>query len=283
MVGKLAFMLKSKLAMAVVGTMLVAGGGTTAAMAANGAHLQLPLVSQATSQTHHDNDTAGKDDNQGSQNNQQGTNHDGGQQAEGTISSIDASHSAFVLTPEHGSTVTVEVNGQTVFDEGLSAFSSLKVGLHVEVKGTLQSDDSLLATKVEGQSEAADDNQGQNDDQDKNERELMGTVVSVDTGKASFVLTLSDGTTKTVTVSTKTEFDGGFHSLSDIKAGALVQVAGNLQSDGTVAATIVHREDDSSSDGTGGSSGTGGGSGSGSGSDSGSGNSGSGSGSGSGH
>jgi hypothetical protein len=262
MVGKLAFLLKSKLALVVVGTLLVAGGGTTAAMAATGTHLQLPLGTQATSQTHHDNDAAGKDDNQ---HNQQGTNHDGGQQAEGTVSTIDAGHSTFVLTPEHGSAVTVEVNGQTTFDEGLSAFSSLKVGLHVEVKGTPQSDGSLLATTVEGQSEAADDNQGQNDDQDKNEHELTGTVVSVDTGKSSFMVKLADGTIKTVTVSAQTEFDGGFDRLSDIKAGALVQVTGNLQSDGTVAATRVHREDDSSSDGSGGSSGTGSGSGDGSG------------------
>jgi hypothetical protein len=265
MLGRLALLAKSKLAVTLVGTMLVAGGGTTAALAASGTHLQLPLVSQSQSQAHHDNDAAGTDDhqsNQSNQSNQQGTNHDDGQQAEGTISSIDAGHSTFVLAPEQGTTVTVVVNGQTIFEEGLSAFSSLKVGQHVEVKGTRQSDGSLLATKVEGQSEAADDDQGQNADQDNNENELKGAVVSVDTGKSSFVLKLTDGTTKTIRVSVQTEFDGGFHSLSDLKAGQLVQVTGNLQSDGTVAASNVHREDDTS--GSGGSDGPGGGSGDGS-------------------
>jgi hypothetical protein len=281
MLGRLALLAKSKLVVVVVGTMLVAGGGTTAALAASGTHLQLPLVLQGQSQTPQDNDAASKDDhqsNQGNQTTQQGKNHDDGQQVEGTVSSIGTGHSTFVLTPEQGSPVTVEVNGQTVFDEGLSAFGSLKVGLHVEVKGTRQSDGSLLATKIEGQSEAADDNQGQNDVRDNQENELIGTVVGIDTGKASFVLKLTDGTTTTVMVSPNTEFDGGFETVADLKAGDLVQVTGNLQSDGSVAATRVHREDSTSGDdhGGSGSTGTGGGSGDGSGGSGGSGSGGSG-------
>ncbi len=234
MLGKLAFLFKGKAAVAILGTLLLAGGGTTAVLAANGAQVQLPLIGQSQLQEHHGNDAS---DDHG---NNQGNNHNGGQQVEGTISSIDAGHSSFVVKPGQGATVTVVVNAQTVFEEGLNGFGSLKVGLHVEAKGALQSDGSLLASKVEGQND--NDNQAN----DQNETELRGTIGSINAGNSSFVLKLSNGTTKTVIVSAQTVFDGGFHSAADLKAGVFVEVKGNLQPDGRVAATRVHHEDSSS-------------------------------------
>lgn len=238
MLGKLALLFKGKVAAAVLGSALLVGGGTTAVLAANNG--QLPFVGQTQLQEHQDND----DNNNGAN-----ENHNDGQQVEGVIKSIDTGNSRFTLTPQQGAVVTVVVNAQTVFEGGLSNLGSLKVGQHVEAKGTLQSDGSLLAAKVEGQ----------NANNDQNENELKGTIASVNTGNNSFVLKLSNGTTRTVTVSSKTVFDGGFQSFADLKAGASVEVHGNLQSDGTLAATRVHREDDDNdaNDDHGGASGSG--------------------------
>jgi hypothetical protein len=257
MFSKLTLLLKGKIvAAAILGTLVVAGSGTIA-VAASGAKLSLPLASQTSSSEHHGASSPTVNSSQGNDNNRQNN----GQPAEGTVSSIDSGHTSFTLTPEHEAPVSVVVNAQTEFEGGLRDFSSLKVGLHVEVSGTRQTDGSLLATKVEEQ----DENDDQNDD--RNERELNGTIVSIDVTTSTFVLKLSDGSSTTIAVSATTEFDGdgSFQSFSDLKVGLSVQVEGNLQANGTLAATKVHREDSSSLGDGGGSNGGDNGSGSGSG------------------
>ncbi len=257
MLGKLILLLKSKLALAVVGTVLVAGGGATVALASTGAHV--PLVAQAQTSQSIDNDAS--DDHGGAQ-----KNDGNGQQVEGSISSIDAGHTSFMVTPAQGTAVTVVVNAQTVFEEGLQNFAGLKVGMDVEAKGTRQADGSLLATKVEGQNENANENEAQdeneNEAQDENENELKGTIGSIDAGHSTFVLQVAGNATKTVVVSPQTVFDGGLNKFSDLKTGMSVEVKGNLQSDGTLAATRIKSEDASSGDEHGGSGSGGSGSGS---------------------
>jgi uncharacterized protein DUF5666 len=240
MLGKLILLVKSKLALAVVGTVLVAGGGATVALASTGAHVL--LVSQA--QTSQSIDTDASDDHVGAQK-QDGNS----QQVEGSISSIDAGHTSFVVMPVQGTAVTVVVNAQTVFEEGLQNFAGLKVGMDIEAKGTRQADGSLLATKVEGRNE----NANENDAQDDNESELKGTIGNINAANSTFVLQLAGGATKTVQVSAQTEFDGGFRSLADLKAGLSVEVRGNLQSNGTLAATRIRSEDTSAGNDHGGS------------------------------
>jgi lysyl-tRNA synthetase class II len=259
MISRLTLLLKGKMLVAILGTLVVAGGGTTIAVAASGAKVSLPLVTQTSSSEHH-----GDSSSTGNSSDSQDSSHTDGQQAEGTISSIDSGHTSFKLTPEHGDAVNVVVNAQTEFEGGLPDFSGLKVGLHVEVTGGRQTDGSLLATKVEGQDENANDNQNENDNQD--EHELNGTIMSIDATSSTFVLKLSDGSTATIAVSTKTEFDGDgdFQHFSDLKVGQSVEVEGNLQTNGTVAATKVHPEGTSSSSDGGGSNGSDNGGGSGS-------------------
>jgi hypothetical protein len=260
MISRLTLLLKGKVILAIVGTVLVAGGGTTIAVAATGAKVSIPLVSQATSSMHQSTSTSST----AIASSGQDSSHHDGQQAEGTVRNINSSHSSFTLTPVNGADVTVVVNTQTEFEGGLSDFTALKVGLQVEVTGTRQTDGSLLATKVEGQNESANNNQNNNQD----ENELSGSVMTIDATDSSFVLKLSDSTIKTIEVSPSTEFDGdgNFQSFSDLKVGQSVEVEGNLQSNGTIAATKVHREDSgSSSDDSGGSNGGDHGNGSGSG------------------
>jgi hypothetical protein len=92
------------------------------------------------------------------------------------------------------------------------------------------------------------DNRGEGNDRDENRHDLTGTITSIDTSNSSFVLTQCDGTTRTVTVSTKTRFEDEPRSFKDLKVGLSVEVEGNLQSNGTFTATSVHREQNDSND-----------------------------------
>jgi hypothetical protein len=232
MISRLTLLLKGKVLLAIVGTLLVAGGGTTIAVAAAGAKVSIPLVSRTSSSVHQDDSSStASTDSDG-----QDSSHHDGQQADGAVSSINSGQSSFKVTPEHGADISVVVNAQTEFKGELRDFTGLKVGLQVQVTGTKQPDGSLLATRVEGQ----------------DEHELTGTIMSLDAAKSSFVLKLAGGTTRTIEVSANTEFegDGDFQRFSDLKVGQSVQVEGNLQSNGTLAATKVRREDNASSDGS---------------------------------
>jgi len=148
MPGKLTLLLKSKLAWAILGAILIVGAGSTAALAATGT--PLPLISQGQTSQHND----------GQHNDGQHDHNDNGHQAEGTISSIDSSQSSFVVKTEHGSSVTVVVSSATVFTDGPHNFNDLKVGMSVEVDGNVQSDGTLTATGVHGAGEDANDDQG---------------------------------------------------------------------------------------------------------------------------
>lgn len=149
MLGNLGHLLKSKLAVAVLGAALVAGTGATVAFAATGNSPRLPFIGQGQS-SHHDT-------RDGSNDNNDDANRDGNHQAEGAISSIDAGNSRFVLTSEHNGNVTVTVNNQTAFVNGVNSFADLKVGMFVEVKGNVQSDKTMAATKIERGNDDAHD------------------------------------------------------------------------------------------------------------------------------
>jgi hypothetical protein len=157
MPGRLTHLLRSKIAVAIFGAVLIAGAGSAAALAASGSAIQMPFASQTPSSHNgdgHHNDDQNDDQNDDGQ-------HDG-HEAEGTISSIDSGNSSFVVKTEHGASVTVIVNSATVFTDGLHSFGDLKTGMSVEVAGNPQSNGTLTATKVHGNNEGADNDS--NDD-----------------------------------------------------------------------------------------------------------------------
>jgi uncharacterized protein DUF5666 len=172
MLDKLALLLKSKIALAAIGATLVAGGGASVAAAATGA--QVPLVSQAlhaATGTHDANDDKGHDGAaQGTPGADNDANDDHGQdandndndanehEASGTVSSVDASGSSFVLKESGGTSVTVKASASTIFDGGLTKLGDLKVGMTVEVKGETQADGTVAASRVHG--ENVNENQG---------------------------------------------------------------------------------------------------------------------------
>lgn len=246
MLDKLGLIIKSKIALAAIGATLVAGGGATVAAAATGAHV--PLIGQTQSsagQGHDANDDRGNDANK----NQNADQNEF--EAKGSVASVGTS--SFVLTLGDKSTMTVTTSDKTVFDGGLTKLADLKTGASVEVKGAKQSDGSIAASRVHGE-DAAD-----NENENENEFEATGTVSSIDTTNASFVLKMADGSSLTVTTATTTEFngDGPFHSLADLKTGMTVEVRGTKQSDGSVAATQVKNETEGDNSGSGDTSGSG--------------------------
>lgn len=152
MAGTLAHLLKNRLAVALLGAVVVVGAGTTVALAASNGQT---ATRNTTTQRHANdsNDDHGNDGNDG--NNLQGSQNGNARQAEGTITSINTGASSFVLKAG-GASMTVVVNSKTIFDDELHSFSNLKAGMAVEVRGNPQSDNSLLATKIEGANDAND-------------------------------------------------------------------------------------------------------------------------------
>jgi hypothetical protein len=79
----------------------------------------------------------------------QGDRVGGSRSFSGSVISIDAAEESFVVASS-AANVTVQTNTSTQFHRrgGHAAFSDLAVGSNIEVRGTLQSDGSVLATKV---------------------------------------------------------------------------------------------------------------------------------------
>lgn len=227
MFGKLTALFKNKLAIAIVGAALIASGGATAALAGTNHFMGLGTTAHAADGTPAAGALSASTDTDADQD-----------EVRGSVVSTDASSLTFVLHVADGSDVSISTTASTEFEGTLHQFSDLKVGLQVHVKGSQQSNGSIAASSVDSE---AEDNDQHDDDQ---QPEMTGTINSVDTAHLSFVLTPDGGgASKTIVVSAHTEFDGGFSGFSDLKAGLRVEVEGSAQSDGSLAATRVHRED----------------------------------------
>jgi hypothetical protein len=127
-------------------------------------------------------------------------------------------------------TTTIKTSAATVFDDVTCA--ALANGALVEVQGTRQADNSVLATKVELQS-------GPN--------EVRGTVSEL-TGTAScgtatpaltFKVTPTTGTAVIVKTTGTTTFSGGTLTCATLANGANVEVEGTTQADLSLTAASV--------------------------------------------
>jgi hypothetical protein len=222
MVSKALLVVKSKVALAALGVVLVGGAGTAVVAAAAGANVPVlsGLIGHSTTNAH----TSGSD----------ASSHAHTISVEGMLTGYNAGAKAISVV-EHGDTsaTTIDVNSHTeVNGERASSLADLskEIGHKVQVQATKQSGGALLAWKITV--EASTGSQGQDQ-----EIELQGTVMSV--GASSFLIKLSHGGAKTVTVSSATHFSGRVHKLSHLKVGDTVNVHGSVQSNGTVAATSV--------------------------------------------
>jgi hypothetical protein len=143
----------------------------------------------------------------------------------------DAGRVAFVgtLTQISGSTLTVgsltvNVSSATVIVKGDTtiALADLVVGNRLLVRGTVQADRSVNATRVRVP-------QGEGEEE---EMHVAGKVTAVDATSSTF--TIGD---TAIAVDAKTEFEGGgFHSLADLKVGDSILAEVIKQSDGSLLA-----------------------------------------------
>jgi Domain of unknown function (DUF5666) len=220
MLSKLSLLVKSKVALAAIGAVLVAGGGSAAVAAATG-HLSVGgLPNAASTHTPDATEAAGA--------------HAHTVAIEGTLKGFDSGAGTIsVLGINDTTATTICVDSKTeVNGEHATKLSDLTaaVGHKVQVQATKPSSGScaLLAWKVTV--EGADGTQGTggtggNGGNGQNgQKTIDGAVTSV--GSSSFVIKLSDGTTETVTVSAQTRFAGRAHSLAGLKVGDTVEVEG---------------------------------------------------------
>jgi hypothetical protein len=224
MLSKLAALVQSKVALAVLGAAVVAGGGTAAMVVAN---------------SH--SSTAGDHTSAGTHTADSGADHGHTVSIEGMLKGYDSGAGTISVLGDHDkAATTVCVNSKTEVNGGhASKLSDLTsaVGHKVQVQATKESSGScsLVAWKVTV--EGADGDNGDGDNGHNGQKTIDGAVTSV--GKGSFTVKLSDGTTETVTVSAQTRFDGRAHSLADLKSGEKVVVQGTDQGGGVVAATSI--------------------------------------------
>lgn len=221
LLAKAAAFIHTKTALALVGAVLLAGGGTTVALAAtHGNPGQLLSGFAAPTHSTHGN----SQDGQGSQ----GTHVS----AEGTLTTYDApsSGTAGLVTVQQndGTSVAFAVNSDTrVNGAHANTLADLPgvVGSQVQVQGEQQSSGNPLAIKITVQGSA-------------NSVELHGTIASINMTGNSFVLNTA-GNPVTISVTGDTKFSHNAGGLSGLQLGAQVNVQGVQQPDGSVVATHI--------------------------------------------
>jgi Domain of unknown function (DUF5666) len=152
-----------------------------------------------------------------------------GEEIEGLVQSTNAG--SLVVLDQRLGAVTVKTDSATLIRRGNTVIplSQIQTGMRVHVKAMLQGDGTYLATEILLQ----DENIG-------GEREVEGSVASVDAGAKSFVVTTVSGpiTVKTL-ASTTFKKKGSTATFSDVVMGAMVEAEGTLQSDGSILARKV--------------------------------------------
>jgi hypothetical protein len=154
-----------------------------------------------------------------------------GEEIEGLVQSVNTAGGSLVVLDQRLGAVTVKTTATTLIRRGDATIplSSIQTGMRVHVKAMLQGDGTYLATEILLQ----DENVG-------GEREVEGTVASVNATAKNFVVTTVSGSITVKTDST-TSFkkEGSTAAFVDIVVGAIVEAEGTLQSDGSIIARKV--------------------------------------------
>jgi hypothetical protein len=154
-----------------------------------------------------------------------------GEEIEGRVQSVNSGAGSLVVLDQRLGAVTITTNGTTLIRRGKTTIplTDIQVGMSVHVKAMLQSGGTYLATEILLQ----DENVG-------GEREVEGSVASVNSGARSFVVAAAAGPI-TVKTDSSTTFKkkGSSATFSDVAVGAMVEAEGTLQSDGSILAARV--------------------------------------------
>jgi Domain of unknown function (DUF5666) len=154
-----------------------------------------------------------------------------GEEIEGLVSAVDPGAGTLTVLDQRLGAVVVKTGATTIVRHGQTAMtlSQLQIGMRVHVKALLQQDNTYLATEIVLQSQ----NPG-------GERGVTGSVTSIDAGAKTFVVQ-STGASVITRTDTSTTFRrrGNAASFSDVTVGAIVEVTGILQADGSILARKV--------------------------------------------
>jgi len=132
-------------------------------------------------------------------------------------------------------TTKVLTNASTQFKD--TRCDALKGNSEVEVKGTRQSDGSILAASVEGD----DEDENENENEDRNEVELKGAIAAGSLAGSCAASNLSFRVSSTlVKTNASTQFKDT--ACASLKAGDAVEVKGARQTDNSVLATRVEQK-----------------------------------------
>lgn len=229
MTTRLLTLVHSKVALAVLGVLLVGGSGAAVVAAA---HSQQPTAPSASSNAHTPDATNSEGD------------HAHTVAIEGELTGYAAGHTITVQAKDSSKPMTVNVDANTRVDgEHATSLKDLAgaIGHDVEVQATKQSNGSLLAWKITVQGEDTthgSDNGGDNGNKDDGQQHAIAGIITK-VSASSFTVKLSSNSTLTVTVSGSTQFEGEVHSFGGLKVGMHVSVQGLMQSTGALAATRV--------------------------------------------
>jgi hypothetical protein len=154
-----------------------------------------------------------------------------GEEIEGLVQAIEAGAGELTVLDQRLGAVSVLTDGATLIRRGDTTIplDEIEVGNRVHVKALEQDDGTYLATQILLQG-----------DRVGGSRSFSGSVLSIDAGDGSFVVS-SSAADITVETNGSTRFHrrGGQASFSDLAVGSSVEVRGTLQGDGSVLATKV--------------------------------------------
>ncbi|HSY51004.1 MAG TPA: DUF5666 domain-containing protein [Thermoanaerobaculia bacterium] len=155
---------------------------------------------------------------------------------EGTVTSVASDH--LVVHTKSGDDITIGVTTDTIVrgDDHMLGLADIKTGDQVNVEARVNADSSLTALRIEVQG-------GQGDGNNNTSVNLTGVIASI--SSASITVTAAGGKSVVVNISTTTVLQHGSTTLSfsDLKVGNQVEVKGLLNSDGSIAASLIQVED----------------------------------------
>jgi hypothetical protein len=155
-----------------------------------------------------------------------------GEEIEGLVSAVSAGAGTLTVLDQRLGAVVVKTTSTTILRHGQTTMtlSQIQIGMRVHVKALLQSDNTFLATEILLQ----DENVGGN-------RDVDGTVTSVNAMAMSFVVQSTGGASVTVKTDSSTTFRnrGSSATFSSVTTGVMVDVEGILQADGSILARTV--------------------------------------------
>jgi Cu/Ag efflux protein CusF len=161
---------------------------------------------------------------------------------EGSVTAVGTDN--LTVHTKSGDDITISVNADTIIraDDHRLGLSDVKAGDHVNVDARVNADGSFTALRIEVQNEHGDENGNGN-----HTVELTGLIASVSSGSISVT---AGGKTVEVKISSITLIRHGSTTLSltDLKVGNRVEVKGQLNAGGSIAATLIQVEDAANDD-----------------------------------